>query len=80
MTTPEVEVQRAICYAIGTLEHLSTMALTQPDPHERDMQIELTANAIERLWIATSKPRTPRKPRPPCPPNSGGIAYQARKG
>ena len=53
MTTPEVEVQRAICYAIGTLEHLSTMALTQPDPHERDMQIELTANAIGRLQKAT---------------------------
>jgi hypothetical protein len=29
------------------------MALTQPDPHERDMQIELTANAIGRLQKAT---------------------------
>ena len=50
MTTAEA---RAVGYAIGTLEHLSTMALTQPDPHDRDLQIEFSTNAIERLRKAT---------------------------
>jgi len=61
MTTPDLEVQRAIGYAIGTLEHLSTLALSQPDPHERDMQLELTANAIQRLSKAT-EPGQERQP------------------